>query len=428
MPKNSFKKTCKNTNFLALAENHQSPDRKKIVILEGGSRSGKSISTLFYLIQCAIQMEGIVITCVRQYSRTLEGTLIRDFHFLMKEYFQAAYNPDSFNKSSRIYTFNNKSIIEFMGFDNSDKARGASRDFLFINEATELPVDSYKQLQLRTRIQTIIDYNPSMEFWATDLKARDDVLSVHSTYKDNQFLEQSIIDEILGYEPTPENHRRGTADKWMWECFGLGMLSRPDHAIFRFVHETDEFPSKDIAVAEGYGLDFGFNAPTSVVHFRLVHNKLYVREIVYEKGLTIRPNPNAPSRPSVVQRLIENGVSMDDLIICDSASPGLIAELSDEGFNCGPADKKAGSVMLGIGILQRFDIHVLKSSMNLKRELNLYRWKTRNDGVVLQEPEKKDDHAIDALRYATTYHLQGMLSQTTQHRIKSRNGRIKRRR
>ena len=417
-----------NKNFEVLARNHQSPCRKPIVVLEGGARSGKTWSVLEYLIQCCIQMEGLVCSVFRRHARTLTVSSIRDFQEIMSKYHKGIYVPKSYNKIERVYVFPNKSIIEFLGTDDSAKLQGGARDIAFLNELTEIPEESTRQIMMRTRIQTIVDYNPSMDFYGTRMRQRKDAVYSHSTYKDNPALDDQIIKEIEGYEPTRENREAGTADEYLWEVYGLGKLARPEGAIFKFVYDCEKLPSSEISLYEGIGLDFGFGEghPTAVVRWKLSHNKLYVEQCIMETGLTIRSNPQHPNRPCVVSRLEQAGITRDELIIADSARPDLISELVSDGWNLAPAKKGQGSVLLGISILQRFNMYVTKESMDLKRQLINYHWKKRPDGTVVQEPTKRDDDGVDALRYSVAYALEGMQSSTTVKRIKSRIGRTSR--
>ena len=94
-------------------------------------------------------------------------------------------------------------MVEFKSYDQPSKALGAKRHFLFINEAINIPYETFINLEGRTDQLTILDYNPSYEFWVHDrlLNAnRSDVGYVHSTYKDNPYLPKKIIETIERYK------------------------------------------------------------------------------------------------------------------------------------------------------------------------------------------------------------------------------------
>src|SRR5690606_25987744 len=88
---------------------------------------------------------------------------------------------------------------------------------------------SFDQIVMRARHLVVMDFNPSVTVhWVFDMVIRDveNCLHVKSTYKDNPHLEQGIIDKIESYEPTDRNRARGTANKWMWEVYGLGLRGK----------------------------------------------------------------------------------------------------------------------------------------------------------------------------------------------------------
>ena len=119
---------------------------------------------------------------------------------------------------------------------------------------------------------------------------------------------------------------------------------------------------------------------------------MYLKEIVYEKGLT---NQDLAERlKPIVNR---------DEVICDSAEPKSIEELYRLGINAKPAVKGRDSILNGIDILKRYNINVVNSS-NLKKEFRTYKWATDKNGNSLQKPIGLD-HLMDALRYVALIHL-----------------------
>ena len=63
-----------------------------------------------------------------------------------------------------IYTFETGSQIEFFSADQPDKLRGTRRDRCFMNEANNMELDTFDQLEVRTKEFMIIGYNPTNEF------------------------------------------------------------------------------------------------------------------------------------------------------------------------------------------------------------------------------------------------------------------------
>jgi phage terminase large subunit len=130
---------------------------------------------------------------------------MRDFFEILSK--GGNYKPELHNKSSATYKlFGN--LVEFISADQPQKLRGRKRHILYINEANELSLEDFRQLILRTTTRTVIDYNPADEYhWIYDhVLERNDVEFFKTTYKDNPFLEQSVIDEIERFKETDENY------------------------------------------------------------------------------------------------------------------------------------------------------------------------------------------------------------------------------
>ena len=86
----------------------------------------------------------------------------------------------------------------------------------------------------------------------------------------------------------------------------------------------------------------------------------------------------------------------------DSAEPDRIKEILLAGFNVHPALK---DVKAGIMSVKNRALSIVKSSLNLVKEIQSYVWKTDMNGNILEEPVKFNDHLADALRYAVHTHF-----------------------
>jgi phage terminase large subunit len=98
---------------------------------------------------------------------------------------------------------------------------------------------------------------------------------------------------------------------------------------------------------------------------------------------------------------MEANLGTNSEIIADSAEPKSIEELSRMGWRVYPASKGPDSVRNSIDILKRWRINVTQRSVNLRKELNAYRWRVDKNGQFFNPPQPVDfdNHAIDALRY-----------------------------
>src|SRR5690554_6990686 len=91
----------------------------------------------------------------------------------------------------------------------------------------------FEQINLRTKKQSIIDFNPSARFWAHDhLEHLEEVEWNVTTFRDNAFLDDKTKAKILSYQPTPGNIERGTANEYRWQVYGLGQVGRLEGLVF----------------------------------------------------------------------------------------------------------------------------------------------------------------------------------------------------
>jgi len=158
---------------------------------------------------------------------------------------------------------------------------------------------------------------------------------------------------------------------------------------------------------DGYGLDFGYNEPTALVHVKIdrVNKKLYINEKLYRTGLTSQ---------GIIQEFNRLNISKGSVIIADSARPEIIKDLRTY-YNVQPTLKGANSIYYGILKILEYEIYIVKNSENIIFEIGQYRFKEDKDGQPTNEPIQEHDHALDALRYIVRYlsETKGILSFTS---------------
>jgi phage terminase large subunit len=351
----------------------------RFVVNIGGSRSTKTYSILQLLIIKALEStEPLVISIVRKSLPSLRISVMRDFLDILKHL--DLYNSENHNKTENTYLLNN-ALIEFFSIDDAQKRRGTKRDILFVNEVNELSWEDFFQLNIRTTQQVFMDFNPSETFWYNDqIQHRDDVTTIHSTYKDNPYLNEEQINEIERLQHT---------DLQYYQIYALGQFAGQVDLIYTYIPVDDipTFGAKLVAL----GLDWGYsNDPTALLEVWLWNDAIYFNELLYRPGLT---------NQDIINELNELGVDRYVEIIADSAEPKSIEEIRRAGFNIKPATKGPDSVMNGIDILKRHRIHVTKQSTNIMSELNKYKWITDKNGNKLNKPIDAFNHALDAARY-----------------------------
>lgn len=360
----------------------------RIRIVQGGTSASKTISILLFLIAKAQYDKSdnpTLTSIVSESVPHLKRGAIRDFINILTT--QGYFKQANWNVTDSIYTFENGSKIEFFSSDNGDKLRGARRDRLFINEANNVPLDAFNQLEVRTKEFILLDYNPTNEFWAfteimNDPNTLFDWEKIILTYKDNEALSDNIVASIESRKNRPG---------W-WNVYGLGQLGEVEGKIYKdwYIMQDEELPHE--ARLERFAVDFGYsNDPTAIVAIYWYNGGYILDEITFQKELSNKQ----------IADIILNQTSTPVLTIADSAEPKSIAEIASYGVLIQPCEKGADSVRNGIAVVQDQRISVTRRSANIIKEYRNYLWRTDKDGKFLNPPipESGYDHAMDAVRY-----------------------------
>ena len=369
---------------------------KKIVINRGGTRSTKSysicqIAVMWLLtgkINQEIDLKG-TFSIVRKYLPSLRTSTLRDFIEILEG--TGFDHIVDYNKSNLEFKYQGR-IVEFFSVDQETKLRGRKRDYLFIDEANEINKAEWQQLLFRTIKKIYLALNPSSptHFIKTELEdirrhSEKDVEVIISSYKDNPFLEQSLINEIELLQRT---------DPSLWNIYGEGEWGKIEGLIFNNINPCNNIDGEIL----GYGLDFGYSIdPTALIEVRKTGGELYVQTLIYERGLT---------NQDISNKFSELNINKLKPIIADSAEPKSIEELYRDGWrNIKPAKKGKDSINNSIDILRRYKINFIAGDV-IGKEFSTYKYRNDKEGNLLDDPIDFNNHSIDALRYFAMNELQ----------------------
>ena len=347
---------------------------------QGSSRSGKTRNTVIWLCVFLSNHGGLRLSVVRKTLPALRGSVLLDFKEVLIQMGIWDWDKKAFNKAEFVFTFPNGSWIEFFSTDDEQKLRGRKRDICYVNEANELSYIEWQQLKMRTTMFTIADYNPSFsdEHWLCTINSDPRTYHFITTYKDNPFLEQTIIDEIESLQNKNQS---------LWRIYGLGLQAIVEGLIFTNMDLIDFIPNT--GGKRFRGIDFGYeNDPTAIIDVWLRGNEIWVDELCYQTHMLTS---------DIVRVFKEHNPAIKT--ISESADPRLVQEIYRAGVNIHPVRKYQGSVQAGITKLQEYKIHVTKQSLNVIREFKNYVWAQDKGGKWLNQPIDAYNHAIDALRY-----------------------------
>lgn len=164
------------------------------------------------------------------------------------------------------------------------------------------------------------------------------------------------------------------------------------YPVYKTISQTEFDAIKGL---DAYGLDFGYNEPSAMVHVKIdkANKRLYINEKLYKTGLT---------SGQLLNEMHAIKLSRGSVVIADSARPEIIQDLR-QFYNVKPTAKGSNSVYYGILKVLEYDIYIVNSAKNLIFEIGQYRFKEDKDGNPTSEPLDIHDHALDALRYAVRY-------------------------
>jgi phage terminase large subunit len=329
--------------------------------------------------------------CLREIQRSLEFSVKKLLEHKIEAHNAGAYFEI---QDRRILTRNGGTTI-FEGLQNhtADSIKSLE-DFrrAWVEEAHSLSQRSLDILRPTIRgadSQLWFSWNPDQPTDPIDALFRGgspppDSTVVSVTYRDNPWLPDVLRAEI-------EYDQRRDPDKFanIW----LGQYRRNSEARVFKNWRIEEFDAEPEWLLR-QGADWGFSVdPSVLVQCAIVGRTLYVIHEAYRVGCEIdllpelfRSVPDAERWPTVA----------------DSARPETISYMTKHGFRrMFPAIKGARSLEEGVEFLQSFDIVVHPRCIHAADELTLYSYKTDPlTGYVLPQLADKDNHVIDALRYA----------------------------
>lgn len=375
-------------------------NNKRLKICFGGSSSGKSKYLADEKVLNTFRGRNTLIA--RKVARTLRGSVFKELkdsvrRLKLSEFFKI---NESNLEITNIIT--GKQLV-CVGLDDVEKVKSIRPDQgiwndVWVEEATEIVENDYRQLRLRQRGKSSLpkrfdlSFNPILKtHWIFELFFKsigwadgqveftnDEMYILKSTYKDNKFLEQDEIKDL--------NDLKNTAP-YYYEVYALGNWGVLGDVIFnnfRVEEFDDDFDSYK------YGLDWGFaKDPFAVAKLHYNNDKLYIIDEIYQAGLV---------NDEAIERIKE--FEEDGYYIADSSEPKSIEEFQRGGIAIDGAKKGKGSIESGIKFLQNLEIIIHPRCINAIHEFSSYQYAKDKHGNVLPKPVDKDNHLIDAIRYA----------------------------
>lgn len=380
------------------------------IVCKGGRGSGKS-SDIAHIITQLLMRYAVNAVGIRYVDNTLEQSLYEQMKWAIEQ--QGVTHLFKFNKSPlRITYIPRGNYMIFRGAQNPERIKSL-KDARFpfaigwIEELAEFKnedeVTTITNSLLRGELEDglfykfFYSYNPPKrkQSWVNKKYETsfqpDNTFVHHSTYRDNPYISKEFLSEV---DATRERNPRRAEWEYDGKAIGSGVVPF-DNLQVEAGSITDEmvanFDNIRNAVDFGYATD-----PLAFVrwHYDKKKNGIYAIDEIY--GVKI-------SNREFAKKLNDKGYQSDRMF-ADSAEPKSIAELANEhgikkiiGVKKGPDSVEYGEEWLDD--LDFICIDPLRTP-NIAREFENIDYQTDKDGNPKPRLEDKDNHTIDATRYA----------------------------
>lgn len=384
----------------------------RYIVMKGSAGSGKSVDTAQQYIIRLMSQKGRNLVCVRKSDVTNRDSTFAELRKAINtlgvaDFWESRLVPLS------LTCYNGNQII-FRGV-NDDTQREKLKSITFANgdmtdvwieEATELTQSDFEVIDDRLRgdlpkglfYQIKLTFNPvSALHWIKaaffDLKDSD-VLTHHSTYLDNRFIDEAYHRRM---------ERKRILDPQGYEVYGLGNWGETSGLILsNWVVEDIKYKPEDFDSLVN-AQDFGFNHANAILAVGFKDGDIYICGELYEYE----------KDTAELIKLAEGRFEKRAIMYCDSAEPDRIKMWQKAGYMAQAVKKDKGSVGAQIDYLKQCRIHVSPVCINAIKELQQWKWqKDRKTDKYLDKPVEFFDDAMAALRYS----IEGMRRQT---RLKS---------
>ena len=360
----------------------------------GSAGSGKSY-TIAQRIIIRCTKEPIRVLVCRRYATTLRNSCFALFKEILTKWKLLPYVK--IKETDMSITFPNGSQIIMVGLDTEEKLLSLTNiSTVWVEEAYEVEKSKVEQLNLRMRgtaanQQLILSWNPiSKHSWLYEFTVKnppENSVFIHSTYKDNPFLNPEYVQALDEMEiRNPEKYRVYGRGEWGVDSSGLVIKN----------WKTEAFDAMALAAAgleHRAGMDLGWIDKSAIIDtlYDKANHTIYVFNEFYKSGC----------QPSELAAAIKDMNLAKSKIKVDAAEPRTIQFFRNEGINAEGAAKGKDSVKAGLMFLQDNLIIVHPKCQNFITELENFSYiKSKQTGEWTEDTTHEWSHAIDACRYA----------------------------
>ncbi len=372
--------------------------------LKGGRGSGKSTFIARKILLGMMAHPNASAIVYRRVAATLRQSVYEEFVKAIEALKLRSWYKFRINPLEITHKVTGQRIL-FRGADDPGKSKSITLSkgyfgYLWFEEASEFQgmedIRTIAASVIRGRSEQrpvmFLSYNPpkSIRNWinAAAIAPREGRMVHHSSY-----LELPVA--WIGENFIAEAEALRQSNERAWRHMYLGEVTGTGGQVFDNL-EIRPIGDKDIDVLGNFynGLDFGFAVdPDGFVRWGYSprDRKIYA---ISESYASHTPTD------MLAERL--RALAGRELVRCDSEDPRMIAELTRRGVNAVGVKKGPGSVAHGMRWLQELGGIVIDPARtpNIAREFQGYEYASDRNGNFLPDYPDKDNHTIDATRYA----------------------------
>lgn len=323
----------------------------------------------------------------------------------------------SYSKTDRILTLNNGSTCEFMSYEQDrEKFQGTSRHWTWFDE--EPPLEIFKECLVRLIDQDgdwWMTMTPLIEMsWTYDalydpaLLGDIQVEVIEVDTFENPYVKREAYDRLTEIMSDEEKKTRSTGVYISHTGLVYGEVFSHANNVIPDIVKSSRWPVLRDTWEHFQMIDHGFNNPTAILFGAYNQDgKIIIYDEIYINKKTI---------PELSQMWLQRRADLEIITQYNIGDPALAQTDINEGLSRQAQFAQHG-VLIGLGnnhvdsgisyvqiMFREQQLIITSRCKETLKELRKYRWdrhltKIRDRRNLKEEPVKKDDHAMDSLRY-----------------------------
>ena len=373
-------------------------------VLKGGRGSGKSSYVSEEVPFLMLKYPDVHAVVMRKVANTIRSTVFAQYEWAINEmglrdYFKFSKNPPMITYKPTGQT------IQFFGADDAGKLKSLKVPFGYTGILHFEELDQFAgEEEIRNIEQSVLrggklaiefkTFNPPQTAmnWANKycLRNKPSQLIVHTNYLD-------MPRDWLGDRFIADAEYLAQTNPRAYEHEYLGIANGTGGNVFNNVSDLNMSELKKQFDRIYNGIDWGYYPDPFA--FNRMHFDAGRRDLYIFDELTLYRAGNQESANAVKKK----GITMNDLITCDSAEPKSIGDYRSYDLMARGAEKGAGSVEYSMKWLASLNNIYIDATAcpDTWKEFTEYEYQRDREGNVVSGYPDANNHHIDACRYAT---------------------------